>query len=173
MNGRESGDTSVRNRFSTSAKILTIAGLLIVVAVAQTLRQVVHLGWPSVQAEIVSARIIRQPSSDRPGGPEYSTFRPEITYRFVGSDGQTQEVTRLVSRWSKRDAEAERFVGEHPVGSKSRISTDPHHLDQVQFDLGLNLTTFWKPLMVFLVAAICAVLGWTLGRRRTTRYVAP
>ena len=146
---------------------LLIAGAgLLVVAATLTVSQLRYLTWPAVEAEIVASRVVREPLQDRPGGPEYVTFRPEVTYRSLGSDGRPHQVTTFVNQWSKRPGDAERFLVDHPVGSQAKISTNPRDADQVKFDLGMNLATFWKPLALSFAAVLCGIFA-LLSRRRT------
>lgn len=146
-------------------KAMALSVLLLAISAALAVRQLRSLGWPSVEAQIVASRIVEQRSHDRPGGPEYATFRPEMRYRYLGTAGQPQEATRLVSVWSKAREAADRFVSEYPVGSRVTIRSDPRHPEQVRFGVGTNLATFWQPLAVLAVAVIFAFLAWNARRR--------
>ncbi len=146
-------------------KIMALSIVLLLLAAALTVRQLRSLEWPAVEAQIVAWRIVEHRSQDRPGGPEYPTFRPEMRYRYLGSDGQAQEATRLVSVWSKGRAKPEHLTTEYPAGSHVKVSSDPRHSDQVRLDIGPNLATFWEPLAVFAGAVICGLLAWRARRR--------
>jgi hypothetical protein len=142
--------------------------VLLIIAVALAVGQLRYFGWPSVDAEILGSRLVHDSSHDRPGGPEYATFRPQMTYRFTGGDGQLREATTFVGPWSKKTAEPERVLREYPVGSQARISTDPRHPEQTRFNVGVNLATFGRPLGVFVAAAICGIVAWRTRRGQTS-----
>lgn len=133
--------------------------VLLVISVALTASQLRYFAWPSVDAEILTSRLVHDSSRDRPGGPEYATSRPEMTYRVNSGDNQTREVTTFVGPWSKRTGEPERVLREYPAGSRARISTDPRHPEQVRFNVGVNLATFGRPLSLFIAAAICGIVA--------------
>lgn len=150
-------------------RMLLPAGIfLLLIGALWSARQIGYSRWPLVNAEVLSARIVEEQSRDRPGGPAYSTFRPEVRYRYTTPEGRDQEATTFAGRWSKSIGEADRFIAEHPVGSRTMIRLDPEHPGQVRFDVGMRLSTLWQPFLALAGAAACGLVLW---RRR--RGLAP
>jgi hypothetical protein len=155
----------MRNPIKTSSLLLGVGGLVLLLGAFWSARQVERAAWPHVDAELVAVRIVDEQSRDRPGGPAYAVFRPEIRYRYRTPDGVTAEANGFADGWRKTIAPAERFVSEHPVGSRSRLSFMPGHPEQVRFGLALSLSTLWQPLLTAGAGLFCGAIAW-IGKRR-------
>ncbi len=151
----------MRGALNVNRKLLAASIVLLLVGVWWSARRIGDVAGPTVQAEVLATRIVQERSRDRPGGPEYSNFRPEIQYRYLAVDGRTREETTLAGRWSKSIGEAERFVAEHPVGSRTTVGLTPGDHVRLRSEIGPRASTLWPSLLLIAAAVTCGLLAWT------------
>jgi len=156
----------MRNPTNARRRLLGVGGLAVLVGAFWTVRQVERAAWPHVDAELVAVRIVQEQSRDRPGARAYDVFRPEIRYRYDTPDGAPAEARGFAEGWRKTSGSAERFVSEHPVGARQRVSLVPGHSDEVRLGLGLSPSSLWQPLLTLGAGLLCASVAW-IGRRRS------
>jgi hypothetical protein len=146
--------------------LLGVGGLVVLLGAFWTVRQVERAAWPHLDAELVAVRIVQEQSRDRPGAQAYDVFRPEIRYRYSAPDGVPVEARGFADGWRKTIGSAERFVSEHPVGARLRVSLVPGQPEEVRVGLGLNPSSLWQPVLTLGAGLLCASVAW-IGRRRS------
>ncbi len=115
---------------------LGIGGFILVLVVSGTIiRQAWYLSWPLVQAEVLGAHVNERMDQDSRRGEEYPLYQPEIRFRYLREDGQSQLATGTSSFWSRDRKEAERVLASFRPGVRVEVRRDPKHPENVRFDV--------------------------------------
>ncbi len=119
-------------------------------------------GWPSVEAEVISSRVLVLQSQ---GGPLH-----DIEVHFAFSVGGRPYVGVIHSNHlSTSRARKEKQAAEFPVGSHHRIRYSPDDPSDVRAQVGYNVHFFAVPVFISGVGAIFLVIGlvlWLVSSRR-------
>jgi len=115
---------------------LRIMGCILVLVVSGTIiRQAWYLSWPLVQAEVLGAQVNERMTQDSRRGEEYPLYQPEIRFRYLRENGQSQLATGTASFWSRDRKEAEKVLASFRPGARVKVRRDPKHPGHVRFDI--------------------------------------
>src|SRR5262249_26836790 len=128
-----------------------------------TARELVYfIEWPEVEATVLSARLVEEPSGGTDSRPLY---RPEIAVRYT-IDGKPRAGRAVATYWSNDRSTAEQSLARHSPGARETMRYDPSNPEDLRFDAELDLATFKVPLLSG-AAGVACLLAWLALRKRT------
>lgn len=142
--------------------VFGVAGLLVAyVMVVQPLSGwLAARSWTETTCEITSSAVHRTYDSDG------DTFAPEVTYTYLvdGRAGTGTTVDFSPSDGGTDPGKAQRWVAEHPVGSRHPCWVDPGRADRAVLDRSLGAWVLWGLASVpFLGVSAGALIGLARG----------
>lgn len=152
-----------------------VVGAALIAAAAYAWHAIVTrpLSWPTVEARVVSARVVN------PHDP--GQHKPEIVFEL--DDGRGPRRVTTVPSWSSGSYDAVRsYVDGYPAGARVVVAVNPADDRDVRHELGPTLTNAILPGILALMGAIFALTGvatmlWrrrpgSAGSARTLRWVS-
>jgi hypothetical protein len=123
--------------------------------------------WPSVDATVVSSRIVEHPTTS---GSLYAT---ELQFSYA-VNGRAVTGAFVFPHESTSRERKEKQVSRYPVGSQHRIKFNPSDATDIRINPGYNVDFFVIPVFLSGIAAIFFVLagafwGMAAWRKRATR----